>query len=186
MSAQVVSLRVAATWDSVREAWARAQQKGWEAVREAASVGAMLIELKEQHDHGEFMANYQRAGILKRQTAQNLMKLARHLPLLEKHKPDSQRAALALIPVKRLTKEEEKQRLIRRIERERREQDEEEARPRSEEEHRSRFIARAVNAREWARLGFEGKHVDQELVDWARDAAAAWEYLAVQLEERTR
>jgi hypothetical protein len=52
---------------------------------------AMLIELK---DHGAFRQRAADIGIEER-TCRNLMTLARHLSLLEKHKPDSQRAALA-------------------------------------------------------------------------------------------
>ena len=52
----------------------------------------MLIELKAVTAHGEFAANAQRAGFLKMSQLQNLMTLARNLPMLEQHKPESQRA----------------------------------------------------------------------------------------------
>jgi hypothetical protein len=63
----------------------------------AAKVGAMLIELKKETEHGEWDANVNRALQTKsaRQTAFNLMRLASHLPLLEQHRPDSQRAVAA-------------------------------------------------------------------------------------------
>jgi hypothetical protein len=82
------------TWEQVREAWATAEQLGFQAVLQAAKVGQMLIELKASTAHGEFMANYQRAGISGRQQVQNLMHLARNQQLLKEHKPESQRAAL--------------------------------------------------------------------------------------------
>ena len=65
---------------------------GFQAVLQAAKVGQMLIELKAVTAHGEFAANAQRAGFLKMSQLQNLMTLARNLPMLEQHKPESQRA----------------------------------------------------------------------------------------------
>jgi len=61
----------------------------------------MLIELKAETPHGEFMSNYRRAGILGRDQAQTLMTLARHVELLKERRPDSQRSALELIQAKK-------------------------------------------------------------------------------------
>lgn len=58
---------------------------------QSAKVGQMLIELKEQTPHGEFK-NRTRAALqgASNDTGERLMTLARHLPLLEQHQPDSQ------------------------------------------------------------------------------------------------
>ena len=49
----------------------------------------MLIELKAECQHGEFLPNLQRAVNIKQAMAYNLMTLARNLPLLEEKKPES-------------------------------------------------------------------------------------------------
>lgn len=99
MNAQVIPMHARTTWDDVRTEYGKMAQMGYQSVLQAVKVGAMLIELKEDTDHGEWEVNVNRALQTKaaRQTAFNLMRLAAHLPLLEQHKPDSQRAALALI-----------------------------------------------------------------------------------------
>ena len=97
-SAEVVFLHPGATWDAVREAYGRMQQMGWQSVLQAARVGAMLIELKRETPHGEFMANWTRvSNSTEYKTCQRMMRLAANLPMLEQHRPDSQRAAIALI-----------------------------------------------------------------------------------------
>ena len=70
---------------------------GVQSVLQAAKVGQMLIELKAETPHGEFAEKYSRVNGLTQPVVSRLMTLARHLPLLQQHKPDSQRAALALI-----------------------------------------------------------------------------------------
>jgi len=93
------------TWEQVREEWGKAEQMGFQAVLQAARVGQMLIELKAECKHGEFVAKAQHAGFLKISQLQNLMTLARNQPLIEEKKPESQRAALQLI--KEVTNETE-------------------------------------------------------------------------------
>lgn len=85
------------TWEQVKEEASKMQQMGWQSVQQAAKVGQMLIEMKAETPHGEFLANSQRATNLKDKQVNNLMTLARHLPLLEDKRPDSQRQALAII-----------------------------------------------------------------------------------------
>ena len=98
------------TWEQVREEWGKAEQMGFQAVLQAAKVGQMLIELKAECKHGEFVSNLTRVlGIEKKETANmaasRLMTLARNQPLIEEKKPESQRAALQLI--KEVTNETE-------------------------------------------------------------------------------
>ena len=50
----------------------------------------MLIELKAITAHGEFKKHA--LVLFDRMTYQRLMTLARNMPMLEQHKPDSQRA----------------------------------------------------------------------------------------------
>src|SRR5262245_17840524 len=89
------------TWGRVGESWALAQQKAtealrtaarmkWEAVQAAMDTGAMLIEMnKRSADQKEFVqCAGQEAGLEKSQVY-NLMKLAAHRPLLERHRPQS-------------------------------------------------------------------------------------------------
>ena len=71
---------------------------GFQAVLHAARVGQMLIELQAVIPHGEFQKKVQSVALLSYRTAANLMKQAKHLPLLEQHKPESQAAALRLHP----------------------------------------------------------------------------------------
>lgn len=87
-----------ASWEQVREEWAKAEQMGSEAVLQAAKVGQMLIELREGlSSQAEFVQRAgQEAGIAKSQ-AFNLMALGRNMSLLIEKQPGSQRAALALI-----------------------------------------------------------------------------------------
>lgn len=65
---------------------------------QAAKVGQMLIELKEVTAHGEWAAKLAHALNLTpagaNTSGSRLMKLARNLPLLEQHRPDSQRAGV--------------------------------------------------------------------------------------------
>ena len=63
---------------------------GFQAVLQAAKVGQMLIELKAVTAHGEFKKHA--LVLFDRMTYQRLMTLARNIPMLEQHKPDSQRA----------------------------------------------------------------------------------------------
>ena len=86
----------ATKWEQVREEWSKAEQMGVQSVLQAAKVGQMLIELKAETPYREFHARVSEIGI-QQQHSSRLMTLARHLPLLQQHKPDSQRAALALI-----------------------------------------------------------------------------------------
>lgn len=74
--------------------WSKAEQMGYQAVEQAAQVGLMLIELKAVTAHGEFK-NRTRAALqgASNDTGERLMTLARHLPLLQQHQPDSQRKA---------------------------------------------------------------------------------------------
>ena len=99
MSAAKAPAPIRATWDGVRDEYRKLVRLGWDAVAQAARVGALLAELRETTPHGEWDANVNRVLQMKaaRQTAHNLMRLAAHRPLLERHRPESQRAALALI-----------------------------------------------------------------------------------------
>jgi hypothetical protein len=177
VKAKVISMHSAVTWTDVREAWQAARAGGWESVRESARVGQMLVELKERTEHGEFMEQAQRACNLRRTAVQNLILLAQNLPLLERHRPDSQGAALRLIPLKKsqLTAVQLVERDQRRIARERKR-----GSP-TEDKLRTGFLVRAWNAREWAH--FVGKKADKTMIDEARAASAAWEKVAIQLEE---
>ena len=65
---------------------------GFQAVLQAAKVGQMLIELKAVTAHGEFLPKVTSVLLLNKMDASRLMTLARNLPMLEQHKPDSQRA----------------------------------------------------------------------------------------------
>ena len=70
----------------------------FQALLHAARVGQMLIQLKAVTPHGEFGEKVQSVALLSYRTAANLMKQAKHLPLLEQHKPESQAAARRLHP----------------------------------------------------------------------------------------
>lgn len=99
MTAEVIQItRQAPTWDDVRVEYGKMAQMGWQSVLQAAKVGAMLATLKEAcANQKEFVSRaIQHAGIQHAQVFR-LMRLATNMPLLEKSKPDSQRAALALI-----------------------------------------------------------------------------------------
>jgi hypothetical protein len=85
------------TWEQVRDEWSKAEQMGAQSVLQAAKVGQMLIELKADTPYREFSQACERLLSMKKDSANRLMTLARHLPLLEQHRPDSQRAALVLI-----------------------------------------------------------------------------------------
>ena len=65
---------------------------GFQSVLQAAKVGRMLIELKAITAHGEFLAKVTSVLLLNKMDASRLMTLARNMPMLEQHKPDSQRA----------------------------------------------------------------------------------------------
>lgn len=75
---------------------------GWQSVQQATKVGAMLIELKaDPASSGTFVRRASQAlkaenEVAGRQMASVLMRLAAHLPLLEKHKPESQAQALGI------------------------------------------------------------------------------------------
>ena len=69
---------------------------GWQYVLFQAQRGAGLIELKEQTPYREFQKRVSEIGVQQR-TSSNLMTLARHLPMLEQRRPDSQANALKLI-----------------------------------------------------------------------------------------
>lgn len=86
------------TWDAIGAELSKGEQMGYQIVAQFAKVGQMLIEKMGDTPIREFV---QRAGQhvphLTRSTCHNYMMLAKHIALLEQHKPDSQRAALALI-----------------------------------------------------------------------------------------
>jgi hypothetical protein len=177
------------SWQRVREAYERMMQMGWQSVEQAIRVGEMLNDLKRNTPYREFQQRAADIGIAQR-TSSNLMRIASHRALLEKMKPDSQRAALALIPSKRATKAQRIAQLQRRDKKIRDQEEREEAerakRPAKEveEEHRSGFYVRAWNARQWADAGFGGKKIERGMIDEARACAAAWSKLADQLQER--
>jgi hypothetical protein len=95
----VLPIKQPATWGDVRDACKVMQRKGYEMVLAAADVGAMLIEIKDRDYQGDDAGFVQRAGQegIGRSQAFNLMSFARHRPLIEKCKPQSQRQALKMI-----------------------------------------------------------------------------------------
>jgi hypothetical protein len=96
-----------ATWEEIGEHWNRAQQMGWQTVQAAIEVGEELQQKKLETPHGEYATRVSLLPMGKRQ-AQRLMRLALHRELIEEHKPESMRGALALLP-KRPTKTSDKQ-----------------------------------------------------------------------------
>jgi len=85
------------TWEEIGEKWDRAQQMGWQAVQAAMEVGEELQQKKLETPHGEFHARVRDLGIAQQQSSR-LMRLALHRELIEEHKPESFRGALALLP----------------------------------------------------------------------------------------
>lgn len=85
------------TWEEIGQKWHRAQQMGWQAVQAAMEVGDDLTQKKIKTPRGEFVQRAAQMNIGRR-TAYDLMRLALHRNLIEGTKPESQRAALALLP----------------------------------------------------------------------------------------
>lgn len=102
------------TWDEIGEKWSRAQQLGWQAIQAAMDVGEELQQKKIETPHGEYATRVSLLPMDKRQ-AQRLMRLALHRELIEEHKPESMRGALALLP-KVPTRTSDKQMAIHREE----------------------------------------------------------------------
>lgn len=90
------------SWEEIGQKWNRAQQMGWQAIQAAMDVGDNLQQKKLETPHGEWVPNLERALDLKPASANSqaakLMRLALHRDLIEEHKPDSMRGALALLP----------------------------------------------------------------------------------------
>jgi hypothetical protein len=96
---------MSATWEQAREEWSKATQMGWQSIQEFAIVGRILIELKEdkeQTPHGTWGPKL--ATLLNMETraaantlASRLMRIAKHMPMLELKKPQNMNSALALI-----------------------------------------------------------------------------------------
>lgn len=107
------------TWDEIGEKWSRAQQLGWQAIQAAMDVGEELQQKKLETPHGEWVPNLAHALGLKPASANSqaakLMRLALHRELIEEHKPESMRGALALLP-KVPTRTSDKQMAVRREE----------------------------------------------------------------------
>jgi len=99
-TAKIIPMKRSATWEGVRTEYSKMTQMGWQAVVQAAAVGAMLIELKaaeyKKDDDGFVQRTGQEIGV-KRAQAFNLMRLAANMALLEQHRPESQAKALELI-----------------------------------------------------------------------------------------
>jgi len=85
------------TWEEIGEKWDRAQQMGFQAVQAALDVGDELVQKKLETPHGEFRTRVSVLSIGDR-TVRRLMRLALHRDLIEEHRPDSMRGALALLP----------------------------------------------------------------------------------------
>ena len=92
------TLTMTTTWDDVRAEWSKAQQMGHQAVLQAAKVGQMLLELSGDSPMREFVSRVkQELPGLNPSKISRLETLARNMPLIEEHRPQSKRAALALI-----------------------------------------------------------------------------------------
>jgi len=92
------TLTMTTTWDDVRAEWSKAQQMGHQAVLQAAKVGQMLLELSGDSPMREFVSRVkQELPGLNPSKISRLETLARNMPLIEEHRPQSQRQALALI-----------------------------------------------------------------------------------------
>lgn len=85
------------TWEEIGEKWNRAQQMGWQAIQAAMEVGEELQQKKIETPHGEFSSRVTSLGI-NASNCSRLMRLALHRELIEEHKPESMRGALALLP----------------------------------------------------------------------------------------
>jgi len=85
------------SWEEIGQKWNRAQQMGWQAIQAAMDVGDNLQQKKLQTPQGEFRSRVISCGIQSAQCSR-LMRLALHRDLIEEHKPDSMRGALALLP----------------------------------------------------------------------------------------
>jgi hypothetical protein len=100
------------TWEEIGQKWHRAQQMSYQAIQAAMDVGDELQQKKIETPHGEWVPNLAHALDLNPASANSqaakLMRLALHRELIEEHKPDSMRGALALLP-KVPTKTGEKQ-----------------------------------------------------------------------------
>ena len=100
------------SWEEIGEKWSRAQQMGWQAIQAAMDVGDELQIKKLETPHGEWASKLAHALSLSKPASNTkasiLMRLALHRNLIEEHKPDSLRGALALLP-KVPTKTSEKQ-----------------------------------------------------------------------------
>lgn len=95
------------TWEEIGEKWSRAQQMGYQAVQAALDVGDELVQKKLETPRGEFVQRVGQIGV-GRSSGYNLMRLALHRELIEQHRPDSMRGALALLPkVPRLTSDKQ-------------------------------------------------------------------------------
>lgn len=86
-------------WEEVKTEWGRAAQTGWQSIQQAAQVGQMLLALKEETPHRKFSQTCEKLAGIDKDTRSRIMTLAKHLPLLQEHKPSSQHAALKLIRV---------------------------------------------------------------------------------------
>jgi len=102
------------SWEEIGEKWNRAQQMGWQAIQAAMEVGEELTRKKYEVPHGEFSSRVKNIG-MDPHNVSRLMRLALHRDLIEEHKPDSMRKALALLP-KVPTKTSEKQITVQREE----------------------------------------------------------------------
>jgi hypothetical protein len=98
------------SWEEIGQKWNRAQQMGWQAIQAAMDVGDDLQQKKLETPHGDFCARVHNLG-MSINYGNRLMRLALHRDLIEEHRPDSMRGALALLP-KVPTKTSEKQRQV--------------------------------------------------------------------------
>lgn len=94
------TVTVTTNWDDVRNEWSKAQQMGHQAVLQVAKVGRMLSELRGDMPMRDFVSRVKQELPdldLNLTKISRLETLAHNIPLIEEHRPDSQRAALALI-----------------------------------------------------------------------------------------
>ena len=86
------------TWSDIESELNKGEQMGWQTVAQLAKVGQMLVAKMGDMTIREFVPHVgQHIPRLSKSTIHRYMMLAEHVRLLEQHKPDSQRAALALI-----------------------------------------------------------------------------------------
>jgi hypothetical protein len=98
---RVTAVTPVASWSSLRTEYNKMGQMGYQTVEQAAKVGGMLLALKESTPHGKFRTRAEsELPDVSADTVGRLMKIAQHWPQIAPKKPDSLRAALALIPSK--------------------------------------------------------------------------------------